>query len=216
MWGKAKLGPLLRAHGFAVSDRTVGRMLRHSVAYGAIQPVPLTRRQSRQGRRPARRHAIRLPTGLKATAPGALVQLDTLTVNPTGERTIQQFTAYDPVARFTVARAFRRATSQAAAQFLDPLLVEPPFPVTGLQVDGGSEFMADFEAACQAKPIPLYVLPPNSPKLNGGVERANGSWRHEFYAGYDLPHQLDELNHLINSFAHLYNTYRPRRAPCRE
>jgi hypothetical protein len=37
-------------------------------------------------------------------------------------------------------------------------------------------------------------------QLNGAVERANGSWRYEFYAVYDLPETLAELNPLIDSF----------------
>lgn len=210
MWGKAKLGPLLRQAGFQLSDSTVGRMLKHLVERGAIQPVPLRRRAA--GRRPVRRHARRLPKGLKPTVPGALLQLDTLTVNPTGERTVKQFTAYDPVSRFTAAKAFRRATAQAATDFLVKLIASLPFPVQAIQVDGGSEFRAEFEAACQARAIPLYVLPPKSPQLNGAVERANGTWRYEFYACYDLPHQLDRLNRQIDAFANLYNTYRPHNA----
>ena len=212
MWGKAKLGPLLRAEGHAVSDSTVGRILRRLVERGVVQPVPHVRRQLGRRRGPPRRHALRLPKGFKAGAPGALVQVDTLTVNPTGERSIKQFTAYDPVARFTAARACRRATSQAAATSLDHLLAAFPFPVQAIQVDGGSEFMASFETACQTKGIGLFVLPPKSPELNGAVERANGAWRYEFYACYDLPHQLADLNRLIDSFAHLYNHYRPHGA----
>jgi len=212
MWGKAKLAPLLRAEGFAVSESTVGRILRRLVARGVVQPVPLARKQARRGRGVRRKHARRLPKGLKANCPGGLVQLDTLTINPTGERTIKQFTAYDPVARFTVAAACRRATSRAAATFLDKLTDHLPFPVTAIQVDGGSEFMDAFEAACQARNIKLFVLPPKSPEINGGVERVNGTWRYEFYACYDLPHNLDELNTLIDSFAHLYNHHRPHNA----
>jgi len=211
MWGKAKLGPLLRAEGHPVSDSTVGRILNALIARGVVDPVPQVRRQrGRHG--PRRRHALRLPKGFKAKAPGALVQVDTLTVNPTGERTIKQFTAYDPVARFTAARACRRATSQAAAGFLDHLVEAFPFPIEAIQVDGGSEFMAAFETACAAKGIRLFVLPPKSPELNGAVERANGAWRYEFYACYDLPHQLPDLNRQIDSFAHLYNHYRPHGA----
>src|SRR5918993_370382 len=51
-----------------------------------------------------------------------------------------------------------------------------------IQVDSGSEFMAEFEAACQTRAIRLFVLPPRSPKLNGCVERTNRTWRDEFYA----------------------------------
>jgi hypothetical protein len=39
--------------------------------------------------------------------------------------------------------------------------------IKALQVEGGSEFAAEFEQACQQKELPLFVLPP---KLNGHVE----------------------------------------------
>ena len=38
-----------------------------------------------------------------------------------------------------------------------------PFPLRSVQVDGTSEFMADFETACQGLDIPLHVLPPGAP-----------------------------------------------------
>ncbi|MGI9214863.1 MAG: hypothetical protein ACR2HS_04275 [Gammaproteobacteria bacterium] len=40
-----------------------------------------------------------------------------------------------------------------------------PFKISSIQVDGGSEFMKDFERLCQEKSIDLFVLPPKSPKL---------------------------------------------------
>ena len=69
--------------------------------------------------------------------------------------------------------------------------------------------MAEFEAACRDLEIPLNVLPPRSPRLNGGVERINGSWRHEFYQAYDLPRQIHQLRSLIKSWQSIYNTIRP-------
>ncbi len=45
MWGKAKLGLLLRAQGHAVFDSTAGRILKALVARGVVQPVPHVRRQ---------------------------------------------------------------------------------------------------------------------------------------------------------------------------
>lgn len=83
-----------------------------------------------------------------------------------------------------------------------------PFPVRGIQVDGGSEFMAEFETGCEAQQIKLYVLPPKNPELNGAVERCNSAWHYEFYAVYDLPTRLDQLNPLIDAFQHRYNTWR--------
>ena len=72
--------------------------------------------------------------------------------------------------------------------------------------------MAEFEQACENKAIRLFVLPPKSPKLNGGVERCNGAWRYEFYETYDLPKNVEALNPIINSYQHLYNHHRPHGA----
>ena len=79
MWGRAKLGPLLRREGFAVSDATVGRIIAHLVARGVVDPVPfLRRRKGGAARVWTRRHAVRLPKQHKAQEPGQLVQVDTL------------------------------------------------------------------------------------------------------------------------------------------
>jgi hypothetical protein len=56
-----------------------------------------------------------------------------------------------------------------------------PFAIRAIQVDGGSEFHAAFEAECQRRALRLFVLPPRSPKLNGAVERAQRTHREEFY-----------------------------------
>jgi putative transposase len=71
MWGGAKIGPLLRAEGFEVSDATVGRMLAELVARGVVQAVPTLRRRPHARRWTAkRRFARRLPRGLAVTEPG--------------------------------------------------------------------------------------------------------------------------------------------------
>lgn len=213
MWGRAKIGPLVRAEGFTASDSTVGRIIAHLVQRGVAQPVPTLRRRPHARRWTAkRRFAARLPRDLKASKPGGLVQLDTVFVNLTPTKAIKHFTAYCPVAKWTVGKACNRATSQAAASFLDKLQADMPFPVEAIQVDGGSEFMAAFEEACQAKGIRLYVLPPKCPQMNGAVERCNGAWRYEFYETYDLPSSVEALNPILDSFQNLYNHHRPHGA----
>jgi transposase InsO family protein len=213
MWGRAKLGPLLRAQGFAVSDSTVGRIITSLVERGVVVPVPaLRRRHSRHRPRRQRPFAVRLPRDVVADRPGSLVQLDTVFVNVAPEKAIKHFTAYDPVAKWTVGKAFNRATAASAAIFLDKLTAEMPFPVNAIQVDGGSELMAEFEQACANKNIRLYVLPPKSPKMNGAVERCNGAWRYEFYSVYDLPPNVEAINPILDAFQHLYNHHRPHGA----
>jgi len=41
MWGRAKIGPLVRAEGFAVSDATVGRILASSWRAASSRLCPL-------------------------------------------------------------------------------------------------------------------------------------------------------------------------------
>jgi putative transposase len=213
MWGRAKIGPLIRREGFLVSDATVGRIVAHLVGRGVVERVPnLRRRKGGAARQWRRKHALRLLKGTKPSVPGELVQVDTLSINVRPDKAIKQFTAYDPVARFTAAKAFSTASAGCGANFLEKLLAAFPFAVKGIQVDGGSEFMAEFEQACKDNGLALFVLPPKRPDLNGAVERAQGSWRYEFYACHDLPHRLDRLNEHIDAFAHLYNHYRPHGA----
>jgi transposase len=214
MWGKRKLVWLLKREGFAISVSTVGRILQNLMRRGLVMPVPTLRRKPgpRRFRLIGKRHARRLPKGLKPTLPGQLVQIDTVFVNLAPGKAIKHFTAYDPVAKWTVAGVAGRATARLAAAFLDKVVAEMPFKVTGIQVDGGCEFMADFEQACRAKHLDLFVLPPKRPQLNGAVERCNGAWRYEFYAVHDLPHQIDRLQPFVDAFAHRYNHHRPHDA----
>lgn len=164
---------------------------------------------------PRRPHTTpRLPEGRKPTTPGEIVQLDTLTVSPgRGRLTVMQFTACDPVAKWTCAQAWRRATARNAKHFLDKLQADMPFPIHAIQIDGGSEFKAEFESACQRRGIELFKLPPRSPELNGHVERNNGTWRYEFYTTWDLPtDNLDDINRWLDALADEFNTFRSHQA----
>lgn len=215
MWGKRKIAVLLRRQGRRVSTSTVGRVLRHLMDRRRITPVPLLRRKP--GRRRFRligldRHAQRLPKDLKPSEPGELVQVDTLFVNVAPDKPIKHFTAYDPVAKWTTALVAGRATASRAAALLAKLITACPFPVRGVQVDGGSEFMAEFEQFCADHHLTLFVLPPKSPTLNGSVERAQSTWRYEFYACHELPTDLVPLQAEVDRFAHHFNHVRPHQA----
>lgn len=155
-----------------------------------------------------------MPKGLRPTRPGEIVQIDTLTVSlSAGRPTVKQFTACNSVAKWTRARAFRRAGAHNAKRFLDKLQADMPFPIRAIQVDGGSEFKADFEVECARRGIELFELPPRSPQLNGHVERNNGAWRYEFYATWELPtDNFEDINRWIGAVADEFNIFRPRQA----
>lgn len=211
-WGKAKLAVLVRRDGFVVSESTVGRILRLLCQRHHLPNAPQIRRRTRRSRAAKRFHAQRLPKGLRPSLPGEILQFDSLHLQLLPGVPCKQFTAYCPVSHWTVCAVYPTASSQRAADFLDKVRRDCPFPVRAIQVDGGSEFKKLFEAKCQQLRLPLYVLPPKSPKLNGAVERANGAWRYEFYAVYDLPHSLHLLQPLVQRFQHTYNHTRPHQA----
>ena len=81
-----------------------------------------------------------------------------------------------------------------------------------IQVDGGSEFQAVFESVCEKRGIKLFVLPPRSPKLNGGVERAHRTHTEEFYEITDSSFDIADLEKELVEWEHIYNTVRPHQA----
>lgn len=107
------------------------------------------------------------------------------------------------VSRWDVLEVHTRATATAAAAFLDAIQARMSFPVRAIQVDGGSEFKAAFECACQERGIRPFVLPPRSPKLNGHVERAQRTHREEFYEVWDLTWTVAALNRALGLGADL-------------
>jgi hypothetical protein len=106
----------------------------------------------------------------------------------------KHFTAYDPVAKWTLGHVATAASASAARDLLDTLIASAPFTLRGIQVDGGSEFMSVFEDHRRNYNLELFTLPPRRPDLNGCVERAQSAWRSEFYASYDLPARIDKLH----------------------
>ena len=123
-----------------------------------------------RSRRPPRPHAIRKPKGYAVERPGDLVELDTVEVSVPGRsRPLKQFTARDVISRWDTLELARSATARHASAILDAMAQRMPFALRAIQVDGGSEFMADFEPSVRSD-IALFVLPPR-PKL-GRVEGA--------------------------------------------
>lgn len=223
-WGKDKLVVILRNEGWGkeadkpvvdgktgirLSTSMVGRIIKQLKDSGQLIEPEFEKRKSKRLARP---YAIRKPRTYLAKEPGDIVEVDTVDLRPLPGVVLKHFTACDIVSRWDVLGVCTRATANSAALFLDELLARTPFPVKAIQVDGGSEFKAEFEAACQDKGLQLFVLPPRSPKLNGCVERANRTHREEFYEVYDLDWRVNTLRPDLLNWELIYNTVRPHQA----
>jgi transposase InsO family protein len=160
-----------------------------------------------------------LPRGFRLPKRGSPVQRSTpgqarrpLDIRPLPGKIWKQFTARDVVSRWDTVELGRRATAAAAAAVLDRLAERMPFPVRAISIDNGSEFMAEFETACAARGIRLFVLPPRSPKLHGAVERANRTHTEEFYEVTTAEPEIEAFQVELRAWEVVYNTIRPHQA----
>jgi putative transposase len=209
-WGKVKLAVLLLRQGLKLSASRVGRILGHLKRTRQLKE-PL-RRTSVNRRLWQRDYAIRKPKDYLVKAPGDLVQMDTVEIRPEPGLILKQFTTVDMVSRWSVPTIAYRATAMSATRALDALVDRTPFPIKAIQVDGGSEFMAEFEAACKERGIRLFELPPRSPKLNGRVERANRTYKEEFYDCSNATPTVAGFRPHLRRWEDIYNTIRPHQA----
>src|ERR1035437_9161353 len=125
---------------------------------------------------------------------------------------MKHFTAHDVVSRWNVLAVHHQASAATTAHFLDSLAARMPFGIKAIQVDGDSEFESVFEQECQRRGIKLFVFPPRSPKLNGGVERANRTHAEEFYEVTDSTFELADLRQGLLQWETVHNTIRPHQA----
>jgi transposase InsO family protein len=210
-YGKEKIAVILkRDHAQTISESTVGRILNHLKAKGLIVKSASALRAKRK--RKFKGHAK--PWGFKdykTMKMGERVQIDHMTVtkNSTG---FKHFQAWERKSKFIDAQVYSNAKSSSAKRFVMDLVRKAPFKILSIQVDGGCEFMDEFEEACAKLDIPLIVLPPKKPTYNGGVERGNRTFREEFYGRPDLlADSIGAMRYELSKAVQKYNSYRPHR-----
>ncbi len=161
-YGKAKISVIVkRDHSLTLSESTVGRILKYLMNKGLIQRSLSAPRQRRKRR--FKGHAQPWRYALKPTRPGEMVQIDHMTTTK-NQISGKHFQAWDPLSKFIHANIYSNATSTTAKRFLKELIEKAPFKISSLQVDGGSEFMKEFEQTCLDLGIKLFVLPPKRPQ----------------------------------------------------
>ena len=209
VYGKEKIKRELEKDGVFVSVSTVGRILKYLMDKGKIQNIKLMKKKTStvREREKRKRYAERIRKQ-KPEKPGQLVQIDHMVLNLYNGLHIKEFRAVDPITRISISRIYSSANAINAREFLKEVIFELDFPIESIQVDGGSEFMAEFEDYCEEMGIKLYVLPPRSPKMNGFVERANETYRYEFWNVYEIPDTIEEARKLLKKYERKYNCER--------
>ena len=143
---------------------------------------------------------------------GEQVQIDHMSVTKNG-LLFKHFQAWERKSKTLIAQIYSSARSVDAKKFLTHLIRTAPYKILSIQVDGGSEFMLEFEQACADLNITLFVLPPATPKYNGGVEHGNRIFREEFYTDPNLfANTLTSMRETLQQAVKKYNNYRPHAA----
>ena len=80
----------------------------------------------------------------------------------------------DRTSKHIHAQIYSNAKATSARKFLREFVKTAPYVIRSIQVDGGSEFMAEFETECAALNIPLIIYDP-SPYPKSGTH-FSGRW----------------------------------------
>ncbi len=209
-YGKSKITTIIkRDHEKIISESTVGRILSYIKVKGWLiksrSALKIKHKRNFQ-----KGHAQRAEfKNYKDMVLGERIQIDHMTVSKNGI-SFKHFQSWERKSKHIHACVFSNATALSAKRFFLDLIEKAPFKVLSIQVDGGSEFMGEFEDACKELNIPLHVLPPRRPEYNGGVERGNKTLREEFYASpYLLEDSVRGFQAALSKALLKYNSYRP-------
>ena len=195
MYGKEKIRKILEQdYQIFVSSSTIGRILKDLMNRNKIVNIHNIIKHKSTYIKTNRR--IRYAERIRKQKPnniGELVQIDHMVLNLYNGLKLKEFRIVDPTTRISISRIYS-------------------FDIKSIQVDGGSEFMGEFEEYCKKEGIKLYVLPPRSPKMNCYVERANETYRYEFWNVYEIPDTIEETRKLLRKFEYDYNFKRPHQS----
>ena len=211
-YGKEKIAIILqRDFAVTLSASSVGRILSTLFEKGLITKSISAPRSKRK--RNFRKHHAKAWSykDYKTIELGERVQVDHMTVTKNGV-CVKHFQAWERKSKYIHAQLYSNAKATSAKKFLLELIEKAPFKIKSIQVDGGSEFMAEFEQTCAEHNIPLIVLPPAKPKYNGGVERGNRTFKEELYARNNLlADSIGALRIALKEQLHKYNQFRPHK-----
>lgn len=203
-WSKHKIQVLLKREGVAISESTVGRILKRR---GLID-----KKKSQKRRKAALHPKARFPRGMRISQAGDMIQMDTKYIMLPGGRKFYQFTAIDVLTKQRVLRVYPSQSSRNGAHFLRECIASLPFFIKAIQTDNGAPFLKEFEKLCKELGIPHYFIYPRSPKQNSYVEISHGADQREFYQQGNVCSILPVMQEKVREWERIWNTVRPHEA----
>jgi transposase InsO family protein len=139
------------------------------------------------------------------------IQIDTIELNLRFNK-VFLFSAVDPLSKLYYLRAYHRATSFNARDFLFRLSYLHNHKIKYLQIDNGSEWEKHFAKEVKKRKITLVYNYPKSPKMNAFVERVNSTVQTEYLDRFYEETNVGKINEILYDCLIEYNFYRPHRS----
>lgn len=202
--GKYIIKPFVDAYagrlGIAsISPTTIGKIIKRR---------GFTFEKRSKARRKIKPGILRTRRSPKVKQPGYL-EADTIELRLWGKK-YYFICLIDIYTRYAYVELINRQNSIHTTQALIHFIQAYSYPVHTVQTDNGSEFFKDFDAYLKEVGIKHIFIYPNSPQLNGVVERFNRTIQEEFINRSDhLGVDNDRFKLKLQNYLSWYNTKRP-------
>ena len=207
-FGKEKIKRILeRDYGINISVSSVGRIL---TQYRSILPKVKMQIKRIKTLKKKRTRIAQVKKDMKGII-SEWLQIDTIELNLRFTK-IFLFSAVDPLSKLYYLRAYHRATSFNARDFLFRLTYLHNHKIKYLQIDNGSEWEKHFAKEVERRKITLVYNYPKSPKMNAFIERVNGTVQTEYLDRFYEETNVGKINEILYDCLIEYNFYRPHRS----
>ncbi len=122
-----------------------------------------------------------------------------------------QYTAIDDATRIRALQIFPEHKQACAIRFLAHVIQTFPFRISTIRMDRGHEFQARFHWHVEDQGKRHVYIKPQTPQLNGKVERSHRTNQTEFYQLLTYTEDVD-LNAKLKAWENFYNYDRPQLA----
>jgi transposase InsO family protein len=191
---------LERYHGIRISESTVSRVLKAQGVNRLPQKAP--------------RRALHTKRYAKSV-PGHHIQVDVkfLQLKDRAGKSVKryQYTAIDDATRIRALQIFPEHNQARAIQFMDYVVDKFPFRISTIRTDRGHEFQARFHWHVEDQGMRHVYIKPQTPQLNGKVERSHRTDQTEFYQRLTYADDVD-LNAKLKAWENFYHYDRPHLA----
>lgn len=209
LYGKMKLVGIYRNdYGETLSSWKIQKCIEEDNLYFHLPDILKKRKRRRKSIKRQKITAL-----VKQHKAHFLWHVDTVVLTLAGGGYRYLLTAIDDVAKMAYARLYVTHTSRGAKDFLERLLYVTDNKIQNMHHDNGSEFLKEFQQACDTLHIPQWYSRPHTPKDNAVLERFNRTIQEEFIAVTDTdPLFLEDFNNKLTDWLIEYNFHRPHQA----